>query len=156
MAALVTASITALATGTAPGLATATGTALPWAQVSGWVNTRLGGWVWLAPVAVLAYGLWLAVASAASLGHALGPRHLIARRGAVVRRTIALDRKGISGWTITETYFQRRSGLLTVSATTAAGRGHYDVVDVGRGEGLDLAARAVPGLLEPFLSREKQ
>ncbi|UBU18865.1 PH domain-containing protein [Nonomuraea gerenzanensis] len=156
VAALVTASITALATGTAPGLATATGTALPWAQVSGWVNTRLGGWVWLAPVAVLAYGLWLAVASAASLGHALGPRHLIARRGAVVRRTIALDRKGISGWTITETYFQRRSGLLTVSATTAAGRGHYDVVDVGRGEGLDLAARAVPGLLEPFLSREKQ
>ncbi|MEV0820237.1 PH domain-containing protein [Nonomuraea rubra] len=121
-----------------------------------WVSIWAGGWVWLLPVAVLAYGLWHAVTSAASLGHALSPRHLVARRGAVVRRTVALDRRGIAGWTFTESYFQRRSGLLTVSATTAAGRGHYDVVDVGRGDGLDLAARAVPGLLEPFLTREKQ
>ncbi|MFC7587595.1 PH domain-containing protein [Nonomuraea antimicrobica] len=81
------------------------------------------GWVWLVPAVTLAYGMWLAVAGAASLGHALGPRHLVARRGAVVRRTVALDRRGIAGWTITESLFQRRSGLLTVSATTAAGRG---------------------------------
>ncbi|TYB61089.1 PH domain-containing protein [Nonomuraea sp. PA05] len=128
----------------------------PWPLVSGWVNTWVGGWVWLLPAAVLVYGLWLAVASAASLGHALSPRHLVSRRGAVVRRTVALDRKGIAGWTITESFFQRRSGLLTVSATTAAGRGHYEVVDVGRGDGLEMAAQAVPGLLEPFLVREKQ
>ncbi|AQZ64935.1 hypothetical protein BKM31_28930 [[Actinomadura] parvosata subsp. kistnae] len=120
------------------------------------VGAGLGGWVWLVPVAVLAYGVWHAVAGAASLGHALTARHLVARKGAVVRRTVALDRRGIAGWTFTESYFQRRAGLLTVSATTAAGRGHYEVLDVGRGGGLDLAARAVPGLLEPFLTREKQ
>lgn len=116
-----------------------------------------GGWIVAAvavPVAVLAYGLWLAVAGAANLGHALSPRHLITRRGAVVRRTVALDRRGVAGWTFTETFFQRRSGLLTVSATTAAGRGHYEVVDVGRSDGLDLAAATVPGLLDPFLVRE--
>ncbi|MFB4274802.1 PH domain-containing protein [Nonomuraea sp. MTCD27] len=124
--------------------------AWPWPWV--WV----GNWVWVGPVVVAAYGLWLAVASAASLGHALGARHLVTRRGAVVRRTIALDRRGIAGWTVTESFFQRRSGLLTVTATTGAGRGHYEVVDVGRGEGLELAARAVPGLLEPFLARERQ
>jgi putative membrane protein len=67
-----------------------------------------------------------------------------------------LDRGGIVGWTITESPFQRRSGLLTVTATTAAGDGHYDVADVGRDDGLDLAARAVPGLLEPFLLRARQ
>ncbi|WP_052424175.1 PH domain-containing protein [Nonomuraea candida] len=118
----------------------------PWA----WV----GGWVWTAPVAVLVLGLWHAVVSAGNLGHALGSRHLIARRGAVVRRTVALDRAGIAGWTVTESFFQRRAGLLTVSATTAAGRGHYEVVDVGRADGLELAAQAVPGLLDPFLTRE--
>ncbi|MCF6475109.1 hypothetical protein FAF44_43085 [Nonomuraea sp. MG754425] len=115
-----------------------------------------GGWVWLVPAAVLAYGLWHAVSAAASLGHALSPRHLVTRRGAVVRRTVALDRRGIAGWTITESCFQRRAGLLTVTATTAAGRGHYAVVDVGRGDGLRLAAQAVPGLIEPFLSQEEQ
>jgi putative membrane protein len=120
--------------------------ALPWA----------GGWWWGLPVAALAYGLWLALAGAASLGHALGSRHLVARRGAVGRRTTMLELRGITGWTITESYFQRRSGLVTVRATTAAGTGHYEVVDVGRGDGLDLAGRAVPGLLTPFLAGAQQ
>ncbi|MFF4614417.1 PH domain-containing protein [Nonomuraea jabiensis] len=112
--------------------------------------------VWAIPALALPFGMWLAVESAGSLGHVLGRRHLVTRQGAVVRRTIALDRRGVSGWTITESYFQRRDGLLTVSAATAAGKGHYDVVDVDRGDGLELAARAVPGLLEPFLVREKK
>ncbi|SEG84867.1 putative membrane protein [Nonomuraea solani] len=139
--ALVTAAILAAGAAIATALA-------PW----GWVRA----WAWVVPVVALFAGLWAAVAGAASLGHALGGRHLVGRKGAVVRRTVALDRRGVSGWTITESYFQRRAGLLTVSATTAAGKGHYDVVDVGRGDGLELAAAAVPGLLEPFLMREKQ
>ncbi|MEV1178407.1 PH domain-containing protein, partial [Nonomuraea sp. NPDC049784] len=111
--------------------------------------------VWAVPAVALVFGMWAAVEGAKSLGHALSGRHLVTRQGAVVRHTIALGRKGISGWTINESFFQRRSGLLTVSAITAAGRGRYDVVDVGRADGLELAARAVPGLLEPFLVREK-
>ncbi|MFI9590707.1 PH domain-containing protein [Nonomuraea sp. NPDC052265] len=109
-------------------------------------------WVWAAPVLALPAGLWLAAESRRGLGHALGRRHLVMRRGALVRRTVALDRAGITGWTFRQSFFQRRSGLLTVSACTAAGGGHYEVLDVGRGDGLDLAARAVPGLLEPFLT----
>ncbi|WP_327583281.1 PH domain-containing protein [Nonomuraea sp. NBC_00507] len=126
-------------------VAAAVSSLVPWA----WVRA----WVWAAPAVALPLGLWLAAESARSLGHALAGRHLITRTGAVVRRTVALDRAGISGWTITESLFQRRHGLLTVSATTAAGDGRYDVVDVGRGDGLDLASCAVPGLLEPFLDR---
>ncbi|MGP3954881.1 PH domain-containing protein [Nonomuraea sp. 3N208] len=131
------------------GVLAAGACAVSWLVPWPWVRA----WVWAVPAVALPFGLWLAVESAKSLGHALGGRHLITRNGATVRRTVALDRTGISGWTITESFFQRRHGLLTVSATTAAGDGHYDVVDVGRGDGLELAGHAVPGLLEPFLER---
>ncbi|MBN6057078.1 PH domain-containing protein, partial [Nonomuraea sp. RK-328] len=132
-----------------------------WARtgdVQAWIRDgALEAWVWGAMAAVLLLvlplALLLAVAGYRGLGHGLGGRHLLARSGAVVRRTVALDRGGIVGWTITQSYVQRRAGLLTVSATTAAGDGHYDVVDVGGDTGLELAARAVPGLLDPFLVR---
>ncbi|GAA3195031.1 PH domain-containing protein [Nonomuraea roseoviolacea] len=127
-------------------------------DVQAWIRDgALEAWVWGAVAAVLLLvlplALLVAVAGYRGLGHGLGGRHLLARSGAVVRRTVALDRGGIVGWTITQSYVQRRAGLLTVSATTAAGDGHYDVVDVGGDTGLELAARAVPGLLDPFLVR---
>ncbi|QYC40552.1 Bacterial membrane flanked domain protein [Nonomuraea coxensis DSM 45129] len=126
------------------------------AAVAGVVSWSLpwpSAWAWAVPAVAAPVAWWGAVTGARSLGHALAGRHLITRHGAVVRRTVALERAGISGWTITESFFQRRAGLVTVSAATAAGDGHYEVLDVGRGDGLDLAARAVPGLLEPFLTR---
>ena len=49
---------------------------------------------------------------------------------------------------------QRRAGLATVLATTAAGAGAYAIRDVGTGTGLDAADAAVPDLLAPFLERE--
>ncbi|MFI6319399.1 PH domain-containing protein [Nonomuraea sp. NPDC050556] len=109
------------------------------------------GWWWTLPLAALPFALWYAADTYHGLGHALGERHLVTRSGSAMRGTVALDRSGIVGWTISQSFFQRRLGLLTVSATTAAGDGHYDVLDAGGDEGLDLAARAVPGLLEPFL-----
>ena len=41
-----------------------------------------------------------------------------------------------------------------MTATTAAGAGAYSVYDAAEGEGLEFAAEAVPGLLEPFLVRD--
>ncbi|MEU8360819.1 PH domain-containing protein [Nonomuraea sp. NPDC048882] len=149
--ALMTALLTALASVATLGTAAWAASAKDWLDGWGWVLPVVVPV--MVPVMVLAYGLWLAVAGATSLGHALSSRHLVVRRGAVARRTVALERRGIAGWTITESYFQRRAGLVTVRATTAAGKGHYEVVDVGRGDGLDLADRAVPGLLAPFLNR---
>ncbi|GGS76526.1 hypothetical protein GCM10010156_39160 [Planobispora rosea] len=116
-----------------------------WSWPSPWA------WSWTLPVLALPFTLWLAVDAARGLGHALGERHLVTRAGSVARRTVALDRGGIVGWTVSESYFQRRLGLITVSATTAAGDGHYDVLDAGTEDGLGLAARAVPDLLGPFL-----
>ncbi|MEU3399227.1 PH domain-containing protein [Streptomyces filamentosus] len=93
----------------------------------------------------------LALDAYRSLGHALSGGHLVTRSGTVRRSTVALRRTGIIGWTVKQSYFQRRAGLLTLTATTAAGEGAYDVPDAGEAQGLDLADRAVPGLLAPFL-----
>ncbi|MFJ2894493.1 PH domain-containing protein [Streptomyces sp. NPDC087218] len=133
-------------------------------------------WAVLVPVAVLALLgalltpvlLWTALACAAlglpvglllardayhGLGHAVSGDYLVVRSGTVRRSTAALERAGVIGWTIRQTYFQRRAGVLSVTATTAAGSGAYTAHDVDRSEGLDFAAGAVPGLLEPFLER---
>ncbi|MGW6772916.1 PH domain-containing protein [Streptomyces sp. NPDC055037] len=100
----------------------------------------------LLPVAVL-----LALDAYRSLGHGLSGGYLVARSGTVRRATVALQRGGVIGWTVKQSYFQRRAGLLTLTATTAAGEGAYHVYDAAWGEGLAFADEAVPGLMAPFL-----
>ncbi|AOT58341.1 Bacterial membrane flanked domain protein [Streptomyces rubrolavendulae] len=93
----------------------------------------------------------LALDAYRSLGHGISGGYLVARSGTVRRSTVALQRAGVIGWTIRQSYAQRRAGLVTLTATTAAGDGAYDVHDADQGEGLRFAASAVPGLLEPFV-----
>lgn len=108
---------------------------------------------WLAVPALA--GLPVAVILAAdryrSLGHALAGRFLVTRAGSLHRRRDVLECDGIIGWNIRQTFFQRRAGLVTLTATTAAGRQRYAVTDVPRLLALPLADRAVPGLLDDFL-----
>ncbi|MGW7199806.1 PH domain-containing protein [Streptomyces chryseus] len=88
-----------------------------------------------------------------SLGHGVSGDYLVARSGTVRRTTVALRRGGVIGWTVKQSVFQRRAGLVTLTATTAAGAGAYSVYDAAEGEGLAFADEAVPGLLAPFLDR---
>ncbi|MFE9741847.1 PH domain-containing protein [Streptomyces sp. NPDC006477] len=105
------------------------------------------GWaVVLVPVAVL-----FALDAYRGLGHGVSGEYLVTRSGTVRRATVALQRSGVIGWTVKQSYFQRRAGILTLSATTAAGAGAYDILDAGESEGLVFAAEAVPDLLGPFL-----
>ncbi|MFE0735778.1 PH domain-containing protein [Streptomyces sp. NPDC058855] len=112
----------------------------------GLLYVAAGGAAVLAPLAVL-----LARDAYRSLGHAVSGPYLVARSGTVRRSTVALRRSGVIGWTVKQSYVQRRAGLLTVTATTAAGAGAYTVPDAGVDQGLAFAAEAVPGLLAPFL-----
>ncbi|MEW1723008.1 PH domain-containing protein [Streptomyces sp. NPDC093109] len=105
-------------------------------------------------VVLPALAVALALDAYRNLGHGIGGGYLVARSGTLRRTTVALQRGGVIGWTVTQSYFQRRAGLLTLTATTAAGQGAYHVHDAATGEGLAFAAEAVPGLLEPFLVRE--
>jgi putative membrane protein len=108
-------------------------------------------WPWQAAIALLPVALALALDRYRSLGHALAGGRLVARTGSLVRRRSVLAPEGIIGWNIERTLFQRRAGLATLTATTAAGHQHYDVADVELGEALRFAEDVRPGLLEPFL-----
>jgi putative membrane protein len=111
-------------------------------------------WPWLASLALLPAVLALAADRYRSLGHAIAGTKLVTRAGSLVRRRHVLAADGIIGWNIERTLFQRRAGLATLTATTAAGRQRYDVQDVELGEALAVADTLLPGLLDPFLERE--
>ncbi|MFF0753779.1 PH domain-containing protein [Streptomyces sp. NPDC004267] len=130
---------------------TALGPAAALAALGAWLTPVLsyaaaGTAVVLTPLALL-----LAKDAYRSLGHAVSGGYLVTRSGALRRTTVALQRAGVIGWTVKQSWFQRRAGVLTLSATTAAGEGAYAVYDAGASQGLRFAAEAVPGLLAPFL-----
>ncbi|HVL84518.1 MAG TPA: PH domain-containing protein [Pseudonocardia sp.] len=115
-----------------------------------WVLTVSGaGPGWAGPVSLLLppVALLLGVDRYRNLGHALTARYVVARSGSLNRRTAALQRAGVIGWTIRQSPFQRRAGLVTLTAVTAAGVGGYDVLDVGAADAVTLADAATPGLL---------
>jgi putative membrane protein len=115
--------------------------------------TSWPAWPALVVLALLPAVLALAADRYRSLGHAVAGRRLIARGGSLVRRRHVLAADGVIGWNVGQTFFQRRAGLATLTATTAAGRQHYDVQDVELGEALSVAEALLPGLLDPFVER---
>lgn len=101
-----------------------------------------------------------AVASAAlahdryrGLGHAVIPSDgvrpvwLITRRGSLDRDRDCLEAPGVIGWTVRRSYFQRRAGLATVVAASAAGKKKYSIVDLPVERAWTLIEQVTPGLL---------
>jgi putative membrane protein len=102
----------------------------------------------LLPVAALA----LAADRTRSLGHALLEGYLVASSGSLDRHREALATDAVIGWSFRSTWFQRRAGLTSLVATTAGGRQSVTVLDIPERSAVDLAAAAVPGLVEQFTS----
>ncbi|GGD14876.1 membrane protein [Nocardioides daphniae] len=103
--------------------------------------------VWL-PIAVV-----LAELSYAHLGHALSDDHLVAGHGVTARKRTVLEIDGIIGWAVQQNIFQRRLGLVTLVATTAAGDEHVTLTDVPEERAVRLAAQATRESVRPFLVR---
>jgi putative membrane protein len=116
-----------------------------------------GGPAWLLAVALvlLPVAAVLAADRYRSLGHAVADASLVVRSGSLVRRRCVVSAEGIIGWNVGRSLFQRRAGLATLTATTAAGQQHYDVQDVELGEALRVAEELVPGLTAPFLVTDR-
>ena len=116
-----------------------------------WRLVDLPPWTWVVSLALFPIGAALAADRYRNLGHALVGRTVVTSLGSLVRRRWMLATDGIIGWNLDRSFFQRRSGLATLVATTAAGRQQYRIEDVTLGEALRVADEAVPGLLSPFL-----
>ncbi|SFW67236.1 PH domain-containing protein [Amycolatopsis australiensis] len=119
---------------------------------------RLGplpDWPWQVALLLLPFAALVGWDRYRGLGHAFTGRYLVTRSGSLDRGTAAVRCDGMTGVVVERSYFQRRAGLVTVIAPVAAGKGHYRVLDVGEPDGLALADRAVPGLLTPFLTGQR-
>lgn len=110
----------------------------------------------LLPVALLLLpAAALARDRARSLGHALVEDHVVARSGSLVRRREVLGVGHVIGWTVRDTWFQRRQGLVTLDATTAGGRQRVTVLDVPERDALALAGASTPDLMAPFVLADR-
>ena len=107
----------------------------------------------LAPVPGWAWGFWvvlvvccvlLALDRVRALGHRVDGRWLVTRAGSVERRRDCVQTAGIIGWTVRQTWFQRRAGVATLVAATAAGTKRYVLIDVPAELAWTVAATASP------------
>ena len=115
------------------------------------VLTDLPAWL----LVVAALGVPVAVALAAdrsrALGHALTDGYVVVRSGSLDRRREALETDSVIGWNLRSSWFQRRSGLTTLVATTAGGRQCVTALDLPEATAVALARTAHPWLLDQFL-----
>jgi putative membrane protein len=115
-----------------------------------WRWGALPAWPWQLMLALLVLGVPLAWDRYRSLGHAVVGDRLVTRSGSLVRRRCMLSSDGIIGWNLHQSFFQRRAQVVTLVATTAAGRQAYRMQDLTLPEAVRVAEEARPGLLSPF------
>ena len=101
-------------------------------------------WAWAAWAFLTACCALLALDRSRSLGHRVGEGWLVARTGSLQRRRDCIAAPGIIGWTVRQTLMQRRAGVATLIAATAAGVKHYQVIDVPADHAWSVAAQASP------------
>lgn len=101
-------------------------------------------WVWVGLGVFGAASAGLAADRARALGHWVDAQWLVARAGSVDRRRDCIAAAGIIGWTVRQTVFQRRAGVATLIAATAAGVKGYRVLDVPADIAWEVAASASP------------
>ncbi|ANS78767.1 transmembrane protein, distant y with ydbT [Serinicoccus hydrothermalis] len=109
---------------------------------------------WWGPLAVLlvvgVLNVLIAESAWRNLGHGLTDEHVVVQTGAVIRSREVLERAGIIGWTLDQSFFQRRLGLGDLTATTAAGNERLLAPNIPVPLAVDLADRASPGMLDGF------
>ncbi|QUR68529.1 PH domain-containing protein [Mycobacterium spongiae] len=95
----------------------------------------------------------IAADRARSLGHRVADGWLVARAGSLERRRDCIACDGVIGWTVRQTLFQRRAGVATLVAATAAGRKSYQVIDVPTEAAWSVAGAASPWVADSMWAR---
>ncbi|MEJ7629640.1 MAG: PH domain-containing protein [Nocardioidaceae bacterium] len=115
-----------------------------------WWTLGLTGSDWVAAVVLLPLAVPLAADRACNLGHLVREGFLVTQSGSLVRRRATIEIEAIIGWNVQQSFFQRRAGLATLVATTAAGRQSYQLVDMPLSEARAVTDSCLPGLLAEF------
>jgi putative membrane protein len=101
-------------------------------------------WLWPAWAVLTVCCALLADDRSRALGHRVDAQWLVARAGSLDRRRDCIAAAGIIGWTVRQTFLQRRAGVATLVAATAAGVKSYRVIDVPAELAWSIAAAASP------------
>jgi putative membrane protein len=109
-------------------------------------------WVWPLPLTLVPLTVPAAVVAYRSLGHGLAGRYLVVRRGVLLRRTVALQRRAVIGWTVEQSILQRWGGRMTVGVATAAGGRYYTAPDMSVEQALAFVAGATPELARSMVT----
>jgi putative membrane protein len=106
--------------------------------------SRTPVWLWPVWVVLTVCCALLAADRARVLGHRVDAEWLVARAGSLDRRRDCIAAAGIIGWTVRQSLLQRRAGVATLIAATAAGVKRYEVIDVPAELAWTIAAAASP------------
>lgn len=113
-------------------------------------------WARALAVLVLVAAIALAIDRAAALGHAVSEGRYVARHGSLTRTRTVIATGSVIGWNLRATWFQRRAGLVTLTATMAGGSQSVRLPDVPRERAEQVAEQATPGLLSVFGDGQRQ
>jgi putative membrane protein len=114
-------------------------------DLPGWLPAIVG-------VPALATAALGAETSYRHLGHATTGEHLVVGSGEFTRVRTVLEKDGIIGWVVHQSWFQRRVGLATLVATTAAGSERVVASDIPLMAAIRVADHSTPGVLTTWLT----
>lgn len=112
-----------------------------------WALAAWRGWTPAWPVLVVALLAWFLLVAELTHRHrgwALDGGNLVVTSGALWRTRVVLQTRGILGWTVEQSLLQRRLGLASVTAATAAGAGAVGVEDLPLEDAVALVTQATP------------
>nr|WP_051073858.1 PH domain-containing protein [Mycobacterium sp. JS623] len=127
--------------------------ALPAVLLIAMVALPASVWLWPMWAVVTVCCALLALDRSRALGHRVDADWLVARAGSLDRRRDCIAAAGIIGWTVRQTLLQRRAGVATLIAATAAGVKSYRVIDVPAELAWTIAASASPWVADNAWAR---
>lgn len=127
--------------------------ALPAVLLIAMVALQAPVWLWPMWAVLTVCCALLAFDRSRALGHRVDAEWLVARAGSVDRRRDCIAAAGIIGWTVRQTLLQRRAGVATLIAATAAGVKSYRVIDVPADLAWTIAATASPWVADNAWAR---
>jgi putative membrane protein len=127
--------------------------ALPAVLLIAMIALQAPGWWWPVWAVLTVCCALLALDRSRALGHRVDAEWLVARAGSLDRRRDCIAAAGIIGWTVRQTLLQRRAGVATLIAATAAGTKSYRIIDVPADLAWTVAATASPWVADNAWAR---